>query len=222
MEKIKVLLVDDHPYFLDGLKNDLTEDGRFEVIGQARSFHEAFRLIQENGFDIAITDLHFKNSNFQGDELIKQISIEYPLKKIIVFTEYPTKQNINVVKKNGAHAIVDKTCDNDVLMGVIDNVLKNQSEFQIRSKENGLTKFDFNTELNFSGDDVSLSYLQVSEREKEVLQCMAEDMTIKEIAKKLKISERTVTTHGTNLRKKFNVKTSAGLMKAAISMGYIK
>ena len=188
MEKIKILLVDDHPYFLDGLKSDLTEDERFEVVGQARSFHEAFRLIQENGFDIAITDLHFKNSNFQGDELIKQISIEYPRKKIIVFTEYPTKQNISIVKNNGADAIVDKACDKNVLMEVIDNVLNDQSEFQVRNLENGLTKVDFDTELNFNGDDLSLSFLQVSEREKEVLQCMAQDMTIKEIAEKLKIN----------------------------------
>lgn len=221
MEKIKVLLVDDHPYFLDGLKNDLTEDGRFEVIGQAQSYHEAFRLIQENGFDIAITDLHFKNSKFQGDELIKNIKIHYPNKKIIVFTEYPTRQNITVVKKNGAHAIVDKTCENNTMFEVIDNVLNGNAEFQVRSAENGLNKFDFDTELNFSGDDVSLSYLQVSEREKEVLWCMGQDMTIKEIAEKLNISERTVTTHGTNLRKKFNVKTTGGLMKAAISMGYV-
>lgn len=221
MEKIKVLLVDDHPYFLDGLKNDLTEDGRFEVIGQAQSYHEAFRLIQENGFDIAITDLHFKNSKFQGDELIKNIKIHYPNKKIIVFTEYPTRQNITVVKKNGAHAIVDKTCENNTMFEVIDNVLNGNAEFQVRSAENGLNKFDFDTELNFSGDDVSLSYLQVSEREKEVLWCMGQDMTIKEIAEKLNISERTVTTHGTNLRKKFNVKTTGGLMKVAISMGYV-
>ncbi len=221
MEKIKVLLVDDHPYFLDGLKNDLTEDGRFEVIGQARSYHEAFRLIQENGFDIALTDLHFKNSNFQGDALIKQISIDYPRKRIIAFTEYPTKQNIYVVKNNGAHAIVDKACDKDELLEVIDLVLNDQPEFQVRSMQNGLTKVDFDTELNFSGDEVSLSFLQISDREKEVLQCMAKDMTIKEIAKKLCISERTVTTHGTNLRKKFNVKTSAGLIKTAISMGYV-
>ena len=221
MEKIKVLLVDDHPYFLDGIKSDLYEDGRFEVIGQAKNYHEAFRLIRENGFDIAITDLHFKNSNFQGDALIKQISFDYPGKKIIVFTEYPTRQNINVVKNNGAHAIVDKTCDNDILMEVIENVLKDKSEFQVRRVENGLTKTDFDTELNFSGDDVSLSYLQISGREKEVLQCMAQDMTIKEIAETLNISERTVTTHGTNLRKKFNVKTTSGLIKAAIAMGYV-
>jgi len=221
MEKIKVLLVDDHPYFLDGIKSDLYEDGRFEVIGQAKNYHEAFRLIRENGFDIAITDLHFKNSNFQGDALIKQISFDYPGKKIIVFTEYPTRQNINVVKNNGAHAIVDKTCDNDILMEVIENVLKDKSEFQVRRVENGLTKTDFDTELNFSGDDVSLSYLQISGREKEVLQCMAQDMTIKEIAETLNISKRTVTTHGTNLRKKFNVKTTSGLIKAAIAMGYV-
>jgi DNA-binding NarL/FixJ family response regulator len=221
MEKIKVLLVDDHPFFLDGLKNDLYEDGRFEIIGLAKSYHEAFRLIQENGFDIAITDLHFKNSELQGDELIKQISRSYPGKKIIAFTEYPTKQNIKVVEKNGAHAIVDKACNNDELMKVIDIVLNNQPGFHIMNSKNKLTKSDFDTELDFAADDVSLSFLQISDREKEVLKCMAKDMSIKEISEKLNISERTVTTHGTNLRKKFNVKTTAGLIKTAISMGYV-
>ena len=221
MEKIKVLLVDDHPRLLDGLRNDLNEDGRFEVIGLAKSYHEAFRLIQENGFDIAITDLHFKNSKFQGDALIKQINHEFPRKKIIAFTEYPTKQNIRVVKKNGAHAIVDKACKKEELMEVISVVLSGEAEFQVRNMDCGLTKSDFDTELDFAGDEISLSHLQISEREKEVLQCMSEDLTIKEIAKKLNISARTVTTHGTHLRKKFNVKTSAGLIKVAISMGYV-
>jgi two-component system response regulator NreC len=221
MKKTKVLLVDDHPRLLEGLKNDLNEDGRYEVIGLAKSYHEAFRLIQENGFDIAITDLHFKNSKFQGDALIKQISHEFPRKKIIAFTEYPTKQNIRVVKKNGAHAIVDKACKKGELLDVMEIVLKGNVEFQVRNMNCGLTKFDFDTELDFTGDEISLSYLQISEREKEVLQLMAKDLTIHEIAKELKISERTVTTHGTNLRKKFNVKTTGGLIKAALGMGYV-
>ncbi len=100
-------------------------------------------------------------------------------------------------------------------------VLKGETEFQMRNMDCGLTKSDFDTELDFTGDEISLSYLQISEREKEVLQLMAKDLTIHEIAKELKISERTVTTHGTNLRKKFNVKTTGGLIKAALGMGYV-
>ena len=221
MEKIKVLLVDDHPSLLEGLRNDLNEDGRFEIIGQAKSYHEAFRLIQENGFDVAITDLHFKDSELQGDALIKQISYEYPRKKIIAFTEYPTKKNIRVVKANGAHAIVDKSCKHNELIDVIGQLMAGDAEFKVKCLPNKLTRSDFDTELDFTGDEISLSYLQVSDREKEVLQLMAKDHTIHEIAEKLKISERTVTTHGTNLRKKFNVKTSAGLIKAALGMGYV-
>ncbi len=221
MEKIKVLLVDDQPHLLIGLKNDLTEDGRFEVIGQAKSYHEAFRLIQENGFDIAITDLHFKDSKFQGDALIKQIRFDHPDKTIIAYTEYPTKQNIRVVKAKGAHAIVDKACKNNELIEVIELLLKDKTTFQVKCLPNKLTRSDFDTELDFTGDEVSLSYLQISDREKEVLQLMAKDLTIHEIAEKLNISERTVTTHGTNLRKKFNVKTTAGLIKAAVAMGYV-
>jgi len=212
MTQIKVLLADDHPLLLDGLSNVLSNDESINVIAKANNGNEVLKFLASNDVDVAVLDINMPELN--GIETAKKIKSNFPQTKVIAVSSYVRYSYVHRMLKNGALSYLSKSTDTDILIKAIKKV--NQGERYLPNEIQ---------EILFSGETESTSTIDflslLTRREKEVLNLIAKEMTSKEIAKELFLSEETIRTHRKNIFSKFNVKNMAGLIKKATDVGIL-
>jgi two-component system, NarL family, nitrate/nitrite response regulator NarL len=201
MYKIKVLIVDDHPMVLEGMRSMLAQINFVEIAGTAANALEAMEQIKLNAPDIVITDINMPE--ISGMELALKIKKEFPAIKIIAMSTFKERSYISQMIQNGASGYLVKSAS------------KEEIEEAILSVYEG--KLYMSLDINLSvADKQELSAVPVlSSREKEVLQLIADGYTSPQIASKLFISLHTVDSHRKNLLTKFSVNNTAGLIKLA-------
>jgi len=201
MDKIKVLIVDDHPMVLEGMRSMLAQISFVEIAGTAANAYEAMELIKTASPQIVITDINMPE--ISGIELALKIKTEFPLVKIIAMSTFKERSYIAQMIQNGASGYLVKSAS------------KEEIEEAILSVHEG--KLYMSLDINLSTSDKQhLNNIPVlSSREKEVLQLIADGMTNPQIAAKLFLSLHTVDSHRKNLLTKFAVNNTAGLIKLA-------
>lgn len=212
MTLIKVLIADDHPLLLDGLCNILNKDDQIEITATAKNGLEVLDRLSEAEIDVAVLDINMPE--FNGIETAKKIKRNFPHTKVIAVSSYVRYSYIHRMLKNGALSYISKSTDTDILIKAIKKV-NNGERFLTNEIQ----------EILFSGEDKSNSnsdFLnKLTRREKEVLNLIAKELTSKEIAKELFLSEETIRSHRKNIFAKFEVKNVAGLIKKASDNGLI-
>jgi len=206
---VKILLADDHPMFLQGLKR-LLEREDFEVVGEAGDGREAVRLTVERRPDVAILDLAMPLLN--GVDAAREIGKVAPGTKTIILTTYSEDQCVREAMRAGVSGYLLKTKAASDLMQAIHEV----SQGAIYLGE-GLSKDLFQPQSETKEGRKS----PLSGRERQVLQLIAEGKKIKEIAGILGVSVKTVETHRMRLMDKLDIRETAGLVRYAIRMGII-
>ncbi len=205
--KIKLMIVDDHQMFIDGVKSLLRKEKQFEFIAEANTGEEALRLIESMQPDILITDISMPGMS--GNELIEKVKTKSPEIKILVLSMHNEAEVISAIMMQEAEGYI----------------LKNTGRQELSSALHKIA--DGGT---FYSDEVLLSLMRkvkkeakrdkevvhLSERELEVVRLVVQEMSNEEIAEKLFISKRTVETHRKNINQKTNMKTVVGLIKFAI------
>jgi DNA-binding NarL/FixJ family response regulator len=201
MDKIKVLIVDDHPMVLEGMRSMLAQINFVHISGTAGNAYEAIEIIKTTSPDIVITDINMPE--ISGIELTLKIKKEFPAIKIIAMSTFKERSYISQMIQNGASGYLVKSAS------------KEEVEEAILSVYEG--KLYMSLDINLSAaDKQELNTMPVlSSREKEVLQLIADGMTNPQIAAKLFISLHTVDSHRKNLLTKFDVNNTAGLIKLA-------
>ena len=202
----RIVLVDDHNLVRSGMAALLRQDGRFEVVGEATNGLEALDKLREVPCDLLIIDLAMPRLG--GIEVIEELRRRDKRIRILVLSMYDDAQFAARAIKNGANGYLLKHAMDGELFDAIEQVLAGD-EFISES-------IDREAFLEFTFDDFELT-----SREKEVLQLIAEGMTNSEIANDLFISPHTVTRHRANLMKKLNVHNRVELVKVASSRGLI-
>jgi DNA-binding NarL/FixJ family response regulator len=202
----RVILVDDHNLVRSGLAALLRRDGRFDVVGEATDGIEALKKIQEIKCDLLIIDLAMPRLG--GIAVIEEIRRHNKGIRILVLSMYDDAQFVARAIKNGANGYLLKHAMDGELFDAIEQVLAGDEFISDSVDAEALVEFTF--------DDYELTT-----REKEVLQLIAEGMTNPEIADALFISPHTVTRHRANLMKKLNVHNRVELVKVANSRGLI-
>jgi DNA-binding NarL/FixJ family response regulator len=198
---IKIVIVDDHQMFLDGIASVLSSNQDFEVLFVEKSAKRALAKIKDEIPDIVITDISMPEMN--GIEFIKILKKEFPDIKILVLSMFK-----NILSFKNIDGFLLKDADKETLIKVINEiVLKDKKHF-----EGELT--------NENSIDFKKSIL--SKREKEIIQLIAKEYTTDEIADKLIISKHTVEAHRKNIFFKLQVKNIAGLINIAIHLGVIE
>lgn len=205
MNKLKVLVVDDHPMVLEGMHNMLSRISFVSLSGLAGGAAQAMEQIQADTPDIVITDISMPG--ISGLELTAQIRKEYPSVKVIAMSTFNERSLISQMVAQGASGYL----------------LKNASREQI--EEALLTVNENRLYMNLEWNDQTLSQMGktpvLTSREKEVLSLIAEGFTNSQIAEKLFVSPYTVDSHRKNLLTKFEVGNTAGLIKLAAKHGLI-
>jgi two-component system, NarL family, response regulator NreC len=214
MNKIKILLADDHPLVRSGLVKLLEPYKEFVVIGEASDGEEAVAMTKKLGPDVVIIDLSMpKLSGVEATKLIRKHS---PLVKVLVLTMHDNEEYVYQILKSGANGYMLKNTSKDDLAAAIRAVANGDKFFSPRVSEimvkAYLRKAGAREEQVADNDDIPLT-----KREKEILSYIAEGLNNAQIGEKLFISARTVDTHRTNIMQKLDIHDAANLVRYALS-----
>lgn len=216
MTKKRILLVDDHQLIIDGLRGFIEANSEYTVVGEANTGTDAVKLAGILNPDVILMDIEMPEmSGIQASEEIKR---NFPHIKIIIVSMHNEKQLIKKLIDQGADGYLLKNSQQSEVMDAIEKVLKNQPYF---SQDVTLSLLD-KSQSKIGHSQESMSELQLTERETEILKLVSQGMTNKEIGDTLNISHRTVDTHRTNLMKKLDVTNVAGLIRFAFKNGLIQ
>lgn len=201
MDKIKVLVTDDHPMVLEGMKSMLQQISFVEITGIAGNAFEAMEQIKKNRPHIVITDINMPE--ISGMELTQKIRNEFPEVKVIAMSTFKERSYISQMIQSGASGYLVKSAS------------KEEIEEAILSVYEGKLYMSLDINLSTAEKNELNNIPVLSSREKEVLQLIADGLTNPQIADKLFISLHTVDSHRKNLLTKFGVNNTASLIKLA-------
>lgn len=210
MADVRILLADDHSIVRRGLRSALEEEPGYQVVGEAANGREAVRLAEQLTPDVAIMDIGMPQLN--GIEATSQILKVSPQTKVVILSMHSDETYILRALTAGAKAYLLKdTAENDVLAGVR-AVLQGKAYFSPAIAQTLLE--DYIGYLRRRGLDDTYDLL--TEREREVLQLLAEGKSNKEVANLLHVGLSTVETHRTNLMQKLNLHSTAEIVLYAV------
>ena len=207
MEKISVLIVDDHPMVLEGMKALLSNVNCVEVAGTACNAFEALDLLKTNQVNVAIVDINLPEVS--GIELTAKIKKEFPAVKVLAMSTFKERSYISQMIQHGASGYLVKSASKEEIEAAI--LSANEGKLYL--------SLDINTVDLSTGATSDVP--AISRREKEVLQLIVDGLTNPQIAEKLFISLHTVDSHRKNLLAKFNVNNTASLIRIAIKYSLV-
>lgn len=202
---MKILLVDDHAIVSDGLEAILKVVDGFEIVNKLTSGDFALAYLKQHEVDLVITD--YSMPDMDGLTLVKKAKLIKPDIKIIVLSMHDEAPMIREMLAAGVDGYVLKKYAQQEIVNAIETVHNGRKYFS-----NEVNKALLSALL-----PQELSENSVTERELEVLKLLAKELTSKQIAEKLFISERTVETHRKNLMRKTGANNAIGLVRYAYS-----
>jgi DNA-binding NarL/FixJ family response regulator len=209
---ISILLVDDHPIFREGLRNLIEKGSQVRVTGEACNGIEALRLVEELQPDLVLMDLNMPVMN--GIDATREITRKYPGMKVLALSMENDRVFVVEALKAGACGYLLKDTAFAELVEAIHVVTK--GEIYLPRKIATLVVRDF---LQCIPDELSPVYQNLTLREREILQMVADGKSIKEIAYQLDISYKTVENQRHAIMQKLQLFTVAELTKFAIRHG---
>jgi two-component system, NarL family, response regulator NreC len=215
MAKLRILLGDDHTILRSGLRKILHERVDWEVIAEAGDGREAVRLALEVQPDIAILDIGMPLLN--GIEATRQILRRLPDMRILILSMHANEAYITQALQAGARGYLLKDSADIELIRAIAAVMAGKSYFSPSVSRVMLDEYV----RHLSAKGITDRYDSLSEREREVLQLVAEGHSNKEIAQLLSVSPTTVETHRGHVLQKLNVHNTAELVLYAVRRGVI-
>jgi DNA-binding NarL/FixJ family response regulator len=207
---IRVLLADDHPIFLQGLKV-LLEPDEFDVVGMASDGRQAVKMAEKLNPDVVILDLAMPLLN--GLDAAREIGKVSPKIKKILLTNYTDEQYVLDALRAGVNGYLVKTKASADLIQAIHEVSRGALYLS-----SGVSRELLQAYLENEASRVN----PLSGREREVLQLIAEGKTTKESADILGVSPKTIETHRMRLMDKLDIYETAGLVRYAIRRGVIQ
>nr|WP_315152971.1 response regulator transcription factor [uncultured Flavobacterium sp.] len=212
MEKIKIIIADDHTMFLQGIVSLLESEENIAILGKAENGNEVFKIMENCIPDIILLDISMPEMD--GIEVSKIVKQKYPLVKILIVSTHSNTQMIAKLIRIGIDGYLLKNAEKKELLHAIQTIQNGAVYF---CKEAAEKNDDNNSKIKSETSQIT----ELSSREKEILVLIAQEFTGNEIAEKTNISLNTVNTHRRNLLSKLNVKNTAGLVKYAIEYGLL-
>lgn len=212
MNKIRVLVADDHDIVRYGICSALKSSADVEVIGEASTGRQASDLYDKLKPDVILLDISMPDLN--GIEATREIVKKHPAAHVLILTMHLNEEYLNQVINAGALGYLLKNADIEEMLSGIRMVAKGKQVFSGEIARLMTEKYIRTAQDGYDGK--SMNTPRLTRREKEILQKIAEGKTSQEIADVLFISPRTVDTHRANLIQKLGVKNSAGLVRYAI------
>ncbi len=212
MEKIKLILVDDHQLVRTGIANLLAGELGFEIIGEAAEAKDFFDLLKHKHPDIAILDIALPGMS--GIDITKRLHNDFPGIRILILSMHTSEEFIFNAINSGARGYLPKNTSRKELVEAVYAIHRGEEYFAESISNVILKSYIKKAKSDVQDEDNSENLL--SKREIEVLKLFAEGKTNQEIADKLFISIRTVESHKNHIMARLELKTTVDLVKFAI------
>jgi len=215
MQKIRVLVVDDHTIVRDGICALLGLAGDIEVVGEAANGMEALEMVRKLMPHVVLMDIAMPIMG--GLEATRRICKEFPRTKVLALTQYDDREYVFPVIEAGAYGFISKTAASSELASGIRSVYRGDSFLSPSVARLLVEDYQQVTSIRKSHDP----YDQLTDREREILKLLAEGYTTQKIADTLVISAKTVEGHKTSLMAKLDIHNRIELVKYALRKGII-
>ena len=215
MDEIRILLADDHNVLRDGMRLLLERQPGFVVVGEAGDGRETIELVQDQQPNVVVMDIAMPNMN--GIEATRRIVEKHPHTGVVILSMHYDESYVLRSLKAGARAYLLKDALKSELIAAIHAVSQGRSFFS--PKISRILQEDYVQALGRKGEDDT--YELLTDREREILQLVAEGKTNKEIANSLNLSLYTVDTHRTHILQKLNLHSVPEVILYAVRKGII-
>jgi DNA-binding NarL/FixJ family response regulator len=202
VEKITVIIADDHTLFINGLCMLLQNEPDIEIMNIAANGKEVLGLLHTNAPNLLLLDINMPGIN--GFEVLKRVKSYYPKIKVIMLSTYNEEHLIEKAKTAGANGYLFKNAEKSELLRVMRLVAQGQLCFPYKQPVINST---------FNESDPFLKQFQLTKREAELLQFIKQDFTNQQMANHLHLSIYTVETHRKNIMQKLNLKNPVELSR---------
>ncbi len=209
-DKIKILLVDDHPVVRGGIATFLEKEKDFEISGEAETADEAIKLINDINPHVVIVDLALKGDT-DGIELIKAIKTRFPKILTLCLSMFEESVYAERALRAGAKGYIQKSAHPENLIKAIRRIL----EGKLYLSEN-ISDMIISKVMHGKPQDNITEVDVLSNREFEVFMLLGNGYGIKEIAKKMNLSPNTIESHRKSIKGKLSINDSGDLNKMAI------
>ena len=204
---VRIVVADDHTIVREGLKQILAGAEDFEIVGEARDGHEVMARVRELSFDLLLLDMSMPGKS--GIELIKQVRAEKPKLKILVLSMHEEHQYAVRAIRAGASGYLTKEGASSQLVTALRKVASGGAYISAEVAEQ--------LALNAMPDASGPLHERLSDREFQVFTMIAQGKSVSEIAERLNLSVKTVSTHKANILQKMSLATTADLIRYALT-----
>ncbi|MBK8021357.1 MAG: response regulator transcription factor [Chloroflexi bacterium] len=223
-ERIRVLVVDDHPLFRDGLQKTLDMEDDIVVVGQCSDGEAALELARQLTPDVIVLDVNLPSMN--GLLVARHLRASRTDIAIVVLTAYHDNQQLVHAMRSGASAY----CPKDIMPDELVHIIRVVADGFYVVADRTLTVHEIAAWLTAEIERLGGSYIvdadehfiPLSPREMEILQFVTNGMSNKEIAYRLRISQQTVKNHMTSILKKLNVEDRTQAAVTALRHGWVR
>jgi two-component system response regulator DegU len=221
--KVKVLVVDDHPLFRQGLRRVLETASDVSVVGAAENGEEALEMARQLTPDVVVMDINLPSMN--GMQVTRQLKAELPNIAVIMLTAYHDENQIFHAIRAGASAYYPK----DVIPETLLDAIRQVSQGLYVIEENILSKPELAKWIQGRFEEIGAfwegaedMFMPLSPREMDILQLITRGMSNKEIALELSISHQTVKNHMTSILRKLAVNDRTQAAIYALRKGWVR
>jgi DNA-binding NarL/FixJ family response regulator len=204
---IRIVVADDHAIVRDGLKQLLAAAPGLEIAGEARDGHEVMKRVREEEFDVLLLDMSMPGKS--GIELIRQVKAEKPKLRVLVLSMHEEHQYAVRAIRAGASGYVTKESASAQVVEAIRKVASGGAYITAAVAEQ--------LALGAMPGADGLPHEALSDREFQVFRMLAEGKSVGDIAERLNLSAKTVSTHKANILHKMGMQTSAELVRYALT-----
>ncbi len=215
MSRIKVLLAEDHTIVRKGIRSLLDDEPEIEVVGEAADGREAVEKVERFSPDVVLMDVSMPTLN--GLEASRQIIKRFSTVKVLILTMHTNEEYVLQFLRAGASGYLLKQSAPTELVSAIQAVYRGDSFLSPAISKTIIEEYIRHAEAATPPD----SYEKLTEREREVLQLLAEGFSTQQIARELHISNKTVRVHRTHLMEKLDLNNMTELTKYAIRRGIV-
>ncbi|MFW5975514.1 MAG: response regulator [Desulfosalsimonas sp.] len=216
METKKIVIVEDHQLFREGLKAMLDSRKDLEVAGEAEDGMEAIDLIRENPPDLLLLDLSMPRLG--GISVINEVKRMHPEVAVLALTIHESDQYVLEAFNAGVNGYCIKDASREELLVAINSVLKGRTYISPGIAENVMEGYIEGRKRMKTRS----AWDSITQREREVLKMLGEGYMNKEIADMLHISVKTVEKHRANIMSKLDLHSAAALTSFAIEQGLVQ
>lgn len=223
----KIVIIDDHQLFREGVKRILDFESSFEVVAEGDDGSDAVNLVEQYKPDVVIMDINMPTVN--GVEATRQLIEKYPDSKVIILSIHDDESYVQHALKTGATGYLLKEMDADALIEAVKVVADGGSYLHPKVTHNLVKEYRRLAIEEVGGSDVYVQQVEIrrplhllTRRECEVLQLLADGKSNRGIGEALFISEKTVKNHVSNILQKMNVNDRTQAVVVAIKNGWVE